>query len=30
MKVGAKVELVIDTLYHEEDKAFASWKFKLV
>lgn len=30
MKVGAKVELVIDTLYHEEDKAFSSWKFKLV
>lgn len=30
MKVGATVELVIDTLYHEEDKTFASWKFKLV
>lgn len=29
MKVGAKVELVIDTLYHEEDQAFSSWKFKL-
>lgn len=29
IKVGAKVELVIDTLYHEEDKAFTSWKFKL-
>lgn len=30
IKVGAKVELVIDTVYHEEDKAYTSWKFKLV
>ena len=30
MTVGAAVELVIDTLYHEQDKAFTSWKFKLV
>ncbi len=30
MKVSATVELVIDTLYHEDDKTFASWKFKLV
>ena len=30
VKVGAKVELVIDALYHEEDKTFTSWKFKLV
>lgn len=29
MSVGAAVELVIDTLYHEQDKAFTSWKFKL-
>lgn len=30
MSVGAAVELVIETLYHEEGKAFTSWKFKLV
>jgi hypothetical protein len=24
------VELVVDALYHEEDKTFTSWKFKLV
>jgi len=30
MSVGAAVELVIDTLNHEQDKAFTSWKFKLV
>lgn len=30
VKVGAQVELVIDTLYHEDDKAFTSWKFKQV
>jgi uncharacterized OB-fold protein len=28
MKVGADVELVIDTLFHDDDKAFTSWKFK--
>ncbi len=28
--VGAAVELVIDTLYHEGGKAFTTWKFKLV
>ena len=28
VKVGADVELVIDTLYHEDDKAYTSWKFK--
>ncbi|MBM5810507.1 MAG: benzoylsuccinyl-CoA thiolase [Gammaproteobacteria bacterium] len=28
--VGAAVELVIDTLYHEQGKAFTTWKFKLV
>ncbi len=28
VKIGANVELVIDTLYHEDDKAFTSWKFK--
>jgi uncharacterized OB-fold protein len=30
VKVGAHVELVIDTLYHEDDKAFTSWKFKQI
>ncbi|SMB22750.1 conserved protein of unknown function [Sterolibacterium denitrificans] len=30
VSVGAKVELVVDALYHEEDKTFTSWKFKLV
>ena len=30
VKVGATVELVIDALYHEQDKTFTSWKFKLV
>ncbi|MBV6424021.1 MAG: hypothetical protein NAOJABEB_01831 [Steroidobacteraceae bacterium] len=29
MSVGAAVELVVDTLYHEEGKAFTTWKFKL-
>ncbi len=28
VKVGAKVELVIEPLYHEDDKTFTSWKFK--
>lgn len=28
VKIGAEVELVIDTLYHEDGKAFTSWKFK--
>ena len=28
VNVGAEVELVIDTLYHEDDQAFTSWKFK--
>lgn len=28
VKVGARVELLIDTLYHEDGKAFTSWKFK--
>lgn len=30
MKVDARVELVIDPIYHEDGKAFTSWKFKLV
>jgi len=30
VKVGAEVELVIDTLYHEDDKAYTSWKFKQI
>ncbi len=29
MSVGAAVELVVDALYHEEGKAFTTWKFKL-
>ncbi len=28
VQVGAAVELVIDTLYHEDGKAFTSWKFR--
>lgn len=28
--VGATVELVVDTLYHEQGKAYTSWKFKLI
>lgn len=28
--IGAPVELVIDTLYHEDDKAYTTWKFKQV
>ena len=28
LKVDARVELVIDTLYHEDGKAFTSWKFR--
>ncbi len=28
IRVDSEVELVIDTLYHEGDKAFTSWKFK--
>lgn len=27
-KVGSQVELVIDAIYHEDGKAFTSWKFK--
>lgn len=30
VSVGAAVELVIETLYHEQDQAFTTWKFKLV
>jgi len=30
VRVNAQVELVIDTLYHEDDKAFTSWKFKQI
>jgi len=30
VQVGAKVELVIAPVYHEDDKAYTSWKFKLV
>lgn len=30
IKVGAKVELVIDELYHEAEAARTTWKFKLV
>ncbi len=28
VKVDANVELLIDTLYHKDGKAFTSWKFK--
>jgi uncharacterized OB-fold protein len=28
LKVGSDVELVIEPLYHEDDKEFTSWKFK--
>ncbi|MDH4053714.1 MAG: OB-fold domain-containing protein [Rubrivivax sp.] len=28
VKIGSAVELVIDTLYHEDGKAFTTWKFK--
>lgn len=30
VKVDARVELVIDTLYHEDDVAYSSWKFKQI
>ena len=30
VQVGAKVELVIAPVYHEDDKAYTSWKFKLL
>lgn len=29
MRVGARVELVVDPVYHEDGKAFTSWKFRL-
>lgn len=28
--VGAPVKLVIDTLYHEDGKAFSTWKFQRI
>ncbi len=28
IKIGGDVELVIDALYHENDKEYTSWKFK--
>jgi hypothetical protein len=28
--VDSQVELVIDTLYHEDNKTFTSWKFKQI
>lgn len=28
--VGAQVELVIDTLYHEDGQAFSTWKFRRI
>lgn len=28
VRIGAEVELVIDTLFHEEGKAFTTWKFR--
>ena len=30
LQVGSGIELVIDTLYHEDDKAFTSWKFRQI
>jgi uncharacterized OB-fold protein len=30
IKVDARVALVIDTLYHEDDVAYSSWKFKQI
>ncbi|MFZ1831319.1 MAG: OB-fold domain-containing protein [Pseudomonadales bacterium] len=30
VRVGSGVELVIDTLYHEDGKAFTSWKFRQI
>jgi len=30
VRVGARVELVIDTLYHDEGKAFTTWKFRQI
>jgi len=29
MRVGARVELVVEPVYHEDGKAFTSWKFRL-
>jgi uncharacterized protein len=29
MRVDARVELVVDPVYHEDGKAFTSWKFRL-
>ena len=28
-RVGARVDLVIDPIYHRDGKAFTSWKFRL-
>ena len=28
--IGAEVELVVDTLYHEDDVAYTTWKFKQI
>jgi len=30
VRIGAEVELVIDTLFHEESEAFTSWKFRQI
>lgn len=30
MEVGARVELVIEPIFHEQGRAFTSWKFRLV
>ena len=30
LRVDARVELVVEPLYHEQDKTFTTWKFKLV
>lgn len=30
MRVGARVKLVVEPIHHEVEKAFTSWKFKLL
>lgn len=30
VRVDSRIELVIDTIYHEEGKAYTSWKFKQI
>lgn len=30
MTIGARVRLIVDPLFHEDGKAFTSWKFRLM